>query len=240
MKVNAIVLAAGSGSRMKSKTKKQFMTIKGKPVIWFALNAFQKSMVDEIILVTSKEDVDYCKNIIKKYNLTKVSSIIEGGKERYNSVYNGLKETKCDYVLIHDGARPLINQQIIDNCINGAIKYKACVAGVPVKDTIKIVDEKGIVIDTPPRNQIWITQTPQAFEDKLIRELNFSASGFRIGNGFPIIDFNINDGRKGVLQLGNSCNKIIRLFFPIRFKPEKMIRPDKYACRFGCLPILGE
>ena len=124
MKVNAIVLAAGSGSRMKSKTKKQFMTIKGKPVIWFALNAFQKSMVDEIILVTSKEDVDYCKNIIKKYNLTKVSSIIEGGK----------------------------------------------VAGVPVKDTIKIVDEKGIVIDTPPRNQIWITQTPQAFEDKLIRE----------------------------------------------------------------------
>ena len=67
MKVNAIVLAAGSGSRMKSKTKKQFMTIKGKPVIWFALNAFQKSMVDEIILVTSKEDVDYCKNIIKKY-----------------------------------------------------------------------------------------------------------------------------------------------------------------------------
>ena len=86
MKVNAIVLAAGSGSRMKSKTKKQFMTIKGKPVIWFALNAFQKSMVDEIILVTSKEDVDYCKNIIKKYNLTKVSSIIEGGKERYNSV----------------------------------------------------------------------------------------------------------------------------------------------------------
>ena len=170
MKVNAIVLAAGSGSRMKSKTKKQFMTIKGKPVIWFALNAFQKSRVDEIILVTSKEDGDYCKNIIKKYNLTKVSSIIEGGKERYNSVYNGLKETKCDYVLIHDGARPLINQQIIDNCINGAIKYKACVAGVPVKDTIKIVDEKGIVIDTPPRNQIWITQTPQAFEDKLIRE----------------------------------------------------------------------
>ena len=87
---------------------------------------------------------------------------------KYN--WRGKRKVKCDYVLIHDGARPLINQQIIDNCINGAIKYKACVAGVPVKDTIKIVDEKGIVIDTPPRNQIWITQTPQAFEDKLIRE----------------------------------------------------------------------
>lgn len=170
-KVTAIVLAAGSGSRMNSTTKKQFMEIKGKPVIWYSLFAFEKSDVDQIILVTGKDDIEYCrKNIVEACGFKKVTSIVAGGNERYESVYNGLREVKGDIVLIHDGARPLINNEIINRCIEGAEQYGACVAGMPVKDTIKIVKEDNIIESTPDRNKVWITQTPQAFKSDLIIE----------------------------------------------------------------------
>ena len=169
-KITAIVLAAGSGSRMKSKTKKQFMEIKGKPVIWYSLFEFEKSRVDEIILVTGKEDIDYCKKeIVEKYNLKKIKNVVAGGSERYESVYNGLKEVTGNIVLIHDGARPLINNEIIEKSIEGTIKSDACVVGVPVKDTIKRADKEGYIIDTPNRSELWITQTPQSFKTDLVK-----------------------------------------------------------------------
>ena len=169
-KITAIVLAAGSGSRMKSKTKKQFMEIKGKPVIWYSLFEFEKSRVDEIILVTGKEDIDYCKKeIVEKYNLKKIKNVVAGGSERYESVYNGLKEVTGNIVLIHDGARPLINNEIIERSIEGTIKSDACVVGVPVKDTIKRANKEGYMIDTPNRSELWITQTPQSFKTDLVK-----------------------------------------------------------------------
>ncbi|WP_302793430.1 2-C-methyl-D-erythritol 4-phosphate cytidylyltransferase [Eubacterium ventriosum] len=169
-KITAIVLAAGSGSRMKSKTKKQFMEIKGKPVIWYSLFEFEKSRVDEIILVTGKEDIDYCKKeIVEKYNLKKIKNVVAGGSERYESVYNGLKEVTGNIVLIHDGARPLINNEIIERSIEGTIKIDACVVGVPVKDTIKRANKEGYIIDTPNRSELWITQTPQSFKTDLVK-----------------------------------------------------------------------
>ena len=169
-KITAIVLAAGSGSRMKSKTKKQFMEIKGKPVIWYSLFEFEKSRVDEIILVTGKEDIDYCKKeIVEKYNLKKIKNVVAGGSERYESVYNGLKEVTGNIVLIHDGARPLINNEIIERSIEGTIKSDACVVGVQVKDTIKRANKEGYIIDTPNRSELWITQTPQSFKTDLVK-----------------------------------------------------------------------
>lgn len=169
-KITAIVLAAGSGSRMKSKTKKQFMEIKGKPVIWYSLFEFEKSRVDEIILVTGKEDIDYCKKeIVEKYNLKKIKNVVAGVSERYESVYNGLKEVTGNIVLIHDGARPLINNEIIERSIEGTIKSDACVVGVPVKDTIKRANKEGYIIDTPNRSELWITQTPQSFKTDLVK-----------------------------------------------------------------------
>lgn len=169
-KITAIVLAAGSGSRMKSKTKKQFMEIKGKPVIWYSLFEFEKSRVDEIILVTGKEDIDYCKKeIVEKYNLKKIKNVVAGGSERHESVYNGLKEVTGNIVLIHDGARPLINNEIIERSIEGTIKSDACVVGVPVKDTIKRANKEGYIIDTPNRSELWITQTPQSFKTDLVK-----------------------------------------------------------------------
>ena len=169
-KITAIVLAAGSGSRMKSKTKKQFMEIKGKPVIWYSLFEFEKSRVDEIILVTGKEDIDYCKKeIVEKYNLKKIKNVVAGGSERYESVYNGLKEVTGNIVLIHDGARPLINNEIIERSIEGTIKSDACEVGVLVKDTIKRANKEGYIIDTPNRSELWITQTPQSFKTDLVK-----------------------------------------------------------------------
>lgn len=170
-KVSAIVLAAGSGSRMQSETKKQFMTLMGKPLIWHSLNAFEKSDVDEVILVVPEDDLIFAEeNIVDKYNFTKVSQIVAGGNERFESVYEGLKSVTGDIVLIHDGARALVDEKTIKRCIEGAWKFNACVAGMPAKDTIKKVDSDLRVIGTPNRDSLYITQTPQAFNTKVVKD----------------------------------------------------------------------
>lgn len=168
-RVTAIVLAAGRGSRMNNNTPKQYLALLGKPVLFYSLQAFEKSKVDEIILVTGSGEQDYCrKEIVDKYHITKVTHIVEGGKERYHSVYHGLLAAEgTDYVLIHDGARPLISPIIINTAIEFVIKEKACVAGMPVKDTIQLVDENGIIHATPTRKQTWMAQTPQCFSYNL-------------------------------------------------------------------------
>lgn len=171
-KVSAIVLSAGVGKRMNSDIPKQYMDMKGYPVIYYSLKAFQDSCVDEIILVTGKEDVDFCRTeIVDQYKLDKVRAIVPGGKERYDSVYEGLKAIgSSDFVLIHDGARPLIDDNIIRRSLECVKENGACVVGMPVKDTIKVSDENGYSIDTPDRSLLWAIQTPQSFEFGLIKE----------------------------------------------------------------------
>lgn len=169
-KIVAIVLAAGSGKRMQSKIQKQYMLLDGKPLIYYALLAFEKSAVDEVVLVTGEDEITYCqKEIVEKYGFCKVTSITAGGKERYHSVYNGLKTiTQADYVLIHDGARPFLTQDMIVRTIETVKREKACVVGMPVKDTIKIADEDLYAAVTPNRKDVWMIQTPQAFSYDLI------------------------------------------------------------------------
>ncbi len=169
-KYTAIVLAAGVGKRMNSKIQKQYMLLGGKPVLFYALDAFEKSRVDEIILVVGKGEIEYCrKEIVEKYKFRKVPKIVEGGKERYHSVYEGLKAMDtADYVLIHDGARPFINQQILARAMEAVKQYQACVVGMPVKDTIKITTEDGFSKETPERKHVWMIQTPQCFSYPLI------------------------------------------------------------------------
>ena len=170
-KVTAIVLAAGSGSRMKSSTKKQFMELKGKPILWYSLFAFEEYGVDQIILVTGKEDIEYCKKeIVEKYGFSKVQHIVEGGKERYHSVAIGLDSiSSCDFVFIHDGARPVVTEDILERALCCVREYEACVVGMPVKDTIKIADREGNIASTPERKLVWTIQTPQAFALPLIK-----------------------------------------------------------------------
>lgn len=169
-KTTAIILAAGTGKRMKSNIAKQYLLLDGKPVLYYSVKAFEESSVDEIILVVGKNDIDYCKeNIVDQYNFKKVAGIIEGGKERYHSVYNGLKSIQAaDKVLIHDGVRPLVTVDIIENAVKSLDFCNACVVGVPAKDTIKIVNEDGFITETPDRNRIWLVQTPQAFSYDII------------------------------------------------------------------------
>lgn len=171
-KYTAIVMAAGSGKRMNSNVHKQYLIIQDRPVLYYSLKAFEDSAVDEIVLVVGKGEEKFCrKEIVDKYGISKVKAIVEGGKERYHSVFEGLKQTSdADYVLIHDGARPFVNQDIIRRCMQEVQKYQACVVGMPVKDTIKIADEEGYAKQTPDRKNVWMIQTPQTFSYALIYE----------------------------------------------------------------------
>ncbi|MGN0243090.1 MAG: 2-C-methyl-D-erythritol 4-phosphate cytidylyltransferase [Lachnospiraceae bacterium] len=164
-KVVAIVLAAGKGRRMQTETPKQFMDLCGKPVLYYSLDAFEHSKVDEIVIVTGKEDVAYVETeIVNGYHLNKVVKIVPGGAQRYESVYQGLLASMdADIVLIHDGARPLIQPNQINDTIAVVQQYGACVIAVPSKDTVKIADEDGFVAETPKRASVWNVQTPQAF-----------------------------------------------------------------------------
>ena len=154
----AIVLAAGQGKRMNSSVQKQFLEIGGKPLIYYSLKCFQESsLIRDIILVTGEEFVPYCKKeIVNKYGFTKIKRVIAGGKERYDSVYQGLLACEdSEYVLIHDGARPFITQEILERGMEGVKETGACVIGMPSKDTVKISDEDGFVQETPDRNTVW-------------------------------------------------------------------------------------
>lgn len=171
-KTAAVVLAAGKGKRMNSHVQKQYLFIYDKPVIYYTLKAFEESEVDEVILVTGHEEVEYCRHeIVETYGFKKISKIVSGGKERFDSVYEGLRAVSdCDYVLIHDGARPFITPGLINDNIACVKKTGACVTAVPSKDTVKIGDEEGFIKDTPARSLVWMIQTPQSFRYKLILE----------------------------------------------------------------------
>ncbi|MBQ7840279.1 MAG: 2-C-methyl-D-erythritol 4-phosphate cytidylyltransferase [Lachnospiraceae bacterium] len=175
----AIVLAAGQGKRMGTKVAKQYLEIKGRPLLYYTLKAFEESpLIDSIILVVKDQDqVFYCKNeIVDAYDFHKVDTITVGGKERYDSVWNALcalahtmpEKAKEGYVFIHDGARPVVTESILKRCLENVEAYGACVAGMPVKDTIKIADETGFAASTPRRDLVWMVQTPQVFDFGLI------------------------------------------------------------------------
>ena len=175
----AIVLAAGSGSRMHSGVAKQYMLLGGKPLIWYALRAVERSaVIDDCILTASASDLDYMrKEIVEKYGFHKVVSIVPGGAERYLSVACALRVVAEDampipnrdgYLFIHDGARPFLTEKILQDTYKAVEKYHACVAAMPSKDTVKIADEEGFARDTPARRLVWTIQTPQVFDTQLI------------------------------------------------------------------------
>lgn len=185
MKNTAIVLAAGQGKRMHTKIQKQFLEIKGYPVLYYSLRCFQDSpLIEDIILVTGEESVLYCqKEIVDKYGFTKVTKVIPGGKERYDSVYQGLLACEnSDYVLIHDGARPFITEEILERGLTGAEETGACAVGMPSKDTVKIADESGYIAETPDRSKVWMIQTPQIFQYALIRNAHESIRSREMSN----------------------------------------------------------
>jgi 2-C-methyl-D-erythritol 4-phosphate cytidylyltransferase len=175
----AIVLAAGKGARMKAGMNKQFIQLNGKPLLAHTLEVFQNcKLIDNIILVAGKEELQLCREeIIDTYGFDKVDKLVAGGSERQQSVYNGITQLgdSCEIVVIHDGARPVIKADIIERCIEGARTYGAVSAGMPAKETVKLLDSEGFVEYTPSRERVWVTQTPQAFRREIIREAHEAA-----------------------------------------------------------------
>ncbi len=167
----AVVLAAGSGSRMHTDTPKQYLMVGDYPLIYYALHRFQESAVEQIVLVVTPGQEEFCRTqIVERYGLTKVCAVVSGGSERYLSVQAGLHAlTGVDYVLIHDGARPCIDPDTIQRVLDAVPQDEACVVGMPVKDTIKIATEECWTQGTPDRRLLWQVQTPQAFSYELIR-----------------------------------------------------------------------
>jgi 2-C-methyl-D-erythritol 4-phosphate cytidylyltransferase len=170
--VSVIIAAAGMSNRMGSRINKQFIAIDGKPILAHTIEKFEKCRyIDEIILVSKEEELDYCrKEIVKKYKFNKVANIIRGGKERQDSIYNGILalHEKTDIVLTHDGARPFVKNESIEDGIKGVIEHGACVIGVPVTDTIKVVSGENSIQSTPQRSLLWAAQTPQCFRKHIL------------------------------------------------------------------------
>jgi 2-C-methyl-D-erythritol 4-phosphate cytidylyltransferase len=174
----AIVLAAGQGKRMNSSCKKQYMLLREKPLLYYSLKVFQDSFVDDIILVVNAgEEEQVHRDIVEYYQFNKVAAVVSGGKERYHSVAAGLKAAdriilkKADdysYCFIHDSARPFLTRTVLERSYEEVQKYRACVVGMPVKDTVKVADESGYVDYTPRRDLVWAVQTPQVFEYQLV------------------------------------------------------------------------
>ncbi len=182
-KCTAILLAAGQGKRMGTSVQKQYIELKEKPVIAYTLDQFENSkFIDNIILIVGEGQEDYVeKEIVGKYHFRKVSAIIPGGKERYHSVWEGLKaleeqeadlseENRTAYVFIHDGARMFTDEKILKRGYETVEKTGACVAGMPSKDTVKVVDENCCATETSDRKRVWTVQTPQVFERELITD----------------------------------------------------------------------
>lgn len=215
MKTVAIVLAAGRGKRMQTDVAKQYLLIQDRPVLFYTLKAFEKSPVDEVVLVTASEEIEYCRDeIVERYGFSKVKQIVAGGKERYHSVYQGLCAIEeCDYVLVHDGARPFPDAGMFERILMELKNDNAVVAGMPSKDTVKIADEEDYVKQTPNRKDVWMIQTPQAFSFSLIKK----AYDILISNEKEIIDQGIRitddsmvvehfTGAKVKLVEGSYCN----------------------------------
>lgn len=191
--VSAIVLAGGRGKRMGSVQSKQYINLNGKPILYYTLKQFIKNeLIDKIVLVIPEDESDYCKKeVLEKYEL-KVDTIVFGGSERQDSVYNALTELEdSSVILIHDGARPFVSQRIINDAIKYAKIYKATAPGVIPKDTIKIKDEDDFSINTLDRKRTVAIQTPQAFDFKLIYECHkkIKESGISVTDDTMVAEF---------------------------------------------------
>lgn len=170
MKITAVIVAGGKGTRMGADKNKVFLNLLDREVLFYTVSAFEDNEnIDDIIIVTGVTDIRECSSLADKYGFRKIKCIIEGGATRRQSVMNGLTAADCDIVLIHDGARALVTDSEINNSINDCIKYGAAAVGVKCKDTLKSADKNGFITATLDRESTYLIQTPQTFYlDKIL------------------------------------------------------------------------
>ncbi len=180
MKADAVIVSAGKGHRFMKGKKKQFHLLAGKPILAHTLDKFETCpLIRSVLLVVGEEDMDYCMGeIVEKYRYRKISQVIPGGKQRQDSVKNGIDALSKDVkiVVIHDGVRPFVTRAMIEDSINSAIRFGAVVVAMPVKETIKIAEPDGTILKTLDRESLWQIQTPQTFQTHLIKEAFHKAS----------------------------------------------------------------
>ncbi len=201
MKVDAIIVSAGKGRRFSegkekgseygstklgpgpmkiSRGKKQFQLLAGKPILAHTLDRFEACpLIRSVLLVVGQEDMDHCvEEIVERYGYKKISQIVPGGRRRQDSVRKGIDALSgdADVVVIHDGVRPFVTQELIEESIHAALRFEAALVAMPVKDTIKIVHHDGTVMKTLDRETLWQIQTPQAFRVSLIKEAHRRAT----------------------------------------------------------------
>ena len=173
MKTIVLIPSAGSGSRMGAKAKKPYLSLGNKPILAHTLLAFEQcSLINEVVLIVAEDEIDYCKtSIVEPFKIRKVNKIIAGGPKRQDSVWEGLKDLNddCELVMIHDGVRPFVSQEILKKSVHETANSGATVVAVPVKDTIKIVSKKAEVLETIDRSRIWAVQTPQTFARDVLK-----------------------------------------------------------------------
>lgn len=186
MKAIALIPAAGMGKRMGASINKQYLLLDGMPIVARTIAVFEQSpLIDAIYLVIPAEEIPYCrKHVVEAYGFSKIAAIVPGGKERYNSVMSGLNAmlgdvADDDVVLVHDGVRPLISENMLHESIRAACLFDGAVVAVPVKDTIKTVQD-GLITGTPSREMLWQAQTPQSFRFKILFKAYLAAGA----NGF--------------------------------------------------------
>ncbi len=206
-KVTIIVPAAGSGRRMGGSVNKVYLEILGRPVLRWTLEAFEEvPAVDEIITAVRADEVELCRDkVVGAGGLSKLSHIIEGGAERYDTVLKCLElADKDSIVLIHDGARPLVERETIEAAVEAAYEHGYCCVAVPAKDTTKIIRD-GFAVETPDRSTVWSVQTPQGFVCGEIEEIikKWLKKGFK---GTDEASFAEKEGKKVFIVEGKYAN----------------------------------
>jgi len=180
MQTHAIIVSAGKGARMNRSTPKQYLLLQGRPVLCHTIMAFNKCPeVDNIVLVVPEKDIRYCREkLLSGLSMDTPVNVLAGGKRRQDSVFNGILsiDGRESIVVIHDGVRPLIRPEMISRCISKARITGACILGVPLQDTIKIVNNDSLIQGTIAREGLWAAQTPQAFHYQLIRDAHETAA----------------------------------------------------------------
>lgn len=193
-KVTAIILVAGNSTRYGKTINKNLEEINGKPVFLYSVEAFNQSRyIDNIIIAAKEEDKEDINNVIRRTLLNKDVTVVTGGNTRKESVYNCIKATRSDIVIIHDGARPAIRQEYISKCLEGMDEYRGVTVGVKSKDTIKITNDNNIVTNTTNRNNTWIIQTPQCFDRNLLLSVHERFKNDDVTDDCMLLEKNKND-----------------------------------------------
>jgi 2-C-methyl-D-erythritol 4-phosphate cytidylyltransferase len=178
LSVGVVIPAAGQGKRMGTKESKQFLLFQGEPVLLHTLRIFETHPdVDKIVVVAPEREIERIRCLAEEAGLHKVKRIVPGGRERQESVRLGLMELDTDWVLVHDAVRPFVSHEAISRLLDAVRMHGAAILAVPVKDTVKLVNDAGIVEGTPDRKRLWAVQTPQAFRREWLVEAHEQASG---------------------------------------------------------------